>query len=191
MKKSAVFCNLKAFVIVASLLVQSPLAAQPTQPTQASPASDQSTISYPKIVGYFSFILPLVTINQNKTSNDFSNMNNGFSIGFPTGINVLYSEHFGFSYEITPTIETTGGSSRISKILFDPGPMFRFRHGFTFIPRLAFQTDGRYGITPVFNQIVCNTPKINYFVALSLPMRVGNSELPNIGIGFQIGMIFK
>jgi hypothetical protein len=162
-----------------------------TQVTAFTQGPEQGAISYPKTVGYFSFILPLVTINQNATINDFSNMNNGFSIGFPTGINVLYTEKFGFSYEITPTIETGGGSSKISKILFDPGPMIRFKHGFTFIPRLAFQTDGRYGITPVFNQIVKSTAKINYFVALSLPMRVGNSEFPNIGIGFQAGVIFK
>src|ERR1022692_3235167 len=97
---------------------------------------------YPKVVGYLSFILPIGTVNKNAVTNDFSSFRNGFAIGFPVGINVLYSSKFGFSYEITPTVQTGNRSSKTSKIVFDPGPMFRFKHGFTFIPRLAFETGG-------------------------------------------------
>jgi len=78
------------------------------------------TTLYPKTVGYFSFIVPIVTINKDKTTNDFSSFKNGFAIGFPVGVNILYSVTFGFSYEITPTIQTGSGSSKTSKILFDP-----------------------------------------------------------------------
>lgn len=147
--------------------------------------------SYPKTVGYFSFILPIVTINKDKISNDFSSFKNGFAIGFPIGVNILYSDKFGFSYEITPTIQTGNGSSKTSKILFDPGAMFRFKHGFTIISRLAFETTGRYGVTPVFNKIIARTKAINYFVAASLPARFGNSELPSIGGNLQFGFIFN
>jgi hypothetical protein len=146
--------------------------------------------TYPKVVGYLSFILPLVTINKNETSNDFSGGINNFAIGFPIGVNVLYSEHFGFSYEITPTIQASPGTTKTSKILFDPGPMFRFRHGFTIIPRLAFDTQGRYGFTPVFNQIYAHSKTINYFIAVSLPARFGNDELPSLGVNLQLGFIF-
>jgi hypothetical protein len=148
-------------------------------------------VTYPKTVGYFSFILPVVTINKDKTTNDFSSFKNGFAIGFPVGVNILYSSRFGFSYEITPTIQTGAGSSKTSKILFDPGPMFRFDHGFTIITRLAFETSGRYGFTPVFNKIVARTKAVNYFLAASLPCRFGNSELPSIGGGLQFGFIFN
>ena len=147
--------------------------------------------SCPKTVGYFSFILPIVTVNKDKISDDFSSFKNGFAIGFPIGVNILYSEKFGFSYEITPTIQTGNGSSKTSKILFDPGPMFRFKHGFTIISRLAFETTGRYGVTPVFNKIIARTKAINYFLAASLPARFGNSELPSIGGNLQFGFIFN
>ncbi|HLY68965.1 MAG TPA: hypothetical protein VKR53_04505 [Puia sp.] len=147
--------------------------------------------TYPKTVGYLSFILPLVTINKNTTTNDFSGGVNQFAIGFPVGVNVLYREHFGFSYEIIPTIQASPGMTKTSKILFDPGPMFRFSHGFTFVPRLAFETTGRYGFTPVFNEVYARTKVANYFVAMSLPARFGNNELPTIGLNLQLGLIFN
>jgi hypothetical protein len=150
-----------------------------------------TTTTYPKAVGYLSFILPVVTINRTKITNDFSSFKNGFAIGFPVGVNILYSEKFGFSYEITPTIQTGNGSSKTSKILFDPGPMFRFEHGFTIITRLAFETSGRYGFTPVFNKILARTKALNYFVAASMPCRFGNSELPSLGGNLQFGFIFN
>jgi hypothetical protein len=153
--------------------------------------TQQTVPTYPKVVGYLSFILPLVTINEKTTTNDFSGGWGEFAVGFPVGVNVLYSQHFGFSYEIIPTIQAGGGTTKTSKILFDPGPMFRFSHGFTFIPRLAFETTGRYGFTPVFNEIYARTRFANYFVALSLPARFGNDQLPSIGLNLQLGIIFN
>ena len=153
--------------------------------------STTAPVVYPKVVGYLSFILPVVTVNKKAVTNDFSSFTNGFAIGFPVGVNVLYSSKFGFSYEITPTIQTGNHSSKTSKILFDPGPMFRFEHGFTIITRLAFETSGRYGFTPVFNKIVARTKAVNYFLAASLPCRFGNSEVPSIGGSLQFGFIFN
>ena len=69
--------------------------------------------------------------------------------------------------------------------------MFRFKQGWTFIPRLAFETGGRYGVTPVLNKIVARTKALNYFVAVSAPMRAGNSEPTSIGGNLQIGFIFN
>jgi hypothetical protein len=143
--------------------------------------------SYPKVVGYLSFIFPLVTVSTSTTHN----FNGTTSVGFPIGINVLYSDKFGFSYEITPTIKAGGGTSKTSNILFDPGTMFRFQHGFTMITRLAFETQGRYGFTPVFNQIYLRSKDVNYFVALSTPVRFGNSLAASVGLNLQIGFIFN
>jgi hypothetical protein len=144
---------------------------------------------YPKVVGYLSFILPLETLQSGSLTPNFDHHTS--NIGFPVGVNVLYSDHFGFSYEFTPNIEASDGSSKMSKILFDPGTMFRFDHGFTIITRLAFETSGRYGFTPVFNQIYARTKAVNYFVALSVPNRFGNSEAYSIGLNLQIGFIFN
>jgi hypothetical protein len=147
--------------------------------------------TYPKVVGYVSFILPLetLTISTGKFSPNFSDHTS--SIGFPIGVNVLYSDKFGFSYELTPTVKASGGSSKMSNLLFDPGTMFRFSHGFTIISRLAFETSGRYGFTPVFNQVYARTKAVNYFVALSLPNRFGESEAATIGLNLQIGFTFN
>ena len=149
---------------------------------------------YPKVVGYLSFIIPTGTLQNNKVTYNFTN---NTKIGFPVGVNVLYSDKFGFSYEFTPTIKTgtLSHSSSMSDLLFDPGPMFRFKHGFTIIPRLAFETSGRYGVTPVFNEVYLRTKAVNYFVAMSLPVRWGKDngvmETGSIGLNVQFGFIFN
>lgn len=147
--------------------------------------------TYPKVVGYLSFILPLetMTLSTGKFTPNFSNHTT--TIGFPVGVNVLYSDKFGFSYEFTPNIKASGGSSKMNDILFDPGTMFRFEHGFTFISRLAFDTNGRYGFTPVFNQVYARTKDVNYFVAMSLPARFGNNEAASLGLNLQLGFTFN
>lgn len=144
---------------------------------------------YPRTVGYLSFILPLETLQSGNFTPNFAHHSS--SIGFPVGVNVLYSDHFGFSYELTPTVKASGGSSKVSNLLIDPGTMFRFDHGFTIITRLAFETEGRYGFTPVFNQIYARTKALNYFVALSLPNRFGDNQAYSIGLNLQIGFIFN
>jgi hypothetical protein len=181
---------------VISLIILSaqalPMLAQ-EQPAQRQPMQAQPAVTtYPKVVGYMSFIFPIVTLNKNETTPNFKNST---TIGFPVGVNVLYSEHFGFSYEFTPSIVAQGGASKgtskTSNILFDPGPMFRFKHGFTVITRLAFETQGRYGFTPVFNQVYARTKAVNYFVAMSLPTRFGNSLPASIGASIQFGFTFN
>ncbi|MDP9079752.1 MAG: hypothetical protein M3O71_20170 [Bacteroidota bacterium] len=145
--------------------------------------------AYPRVVGYLSFILPLETLSAGKFTPNFAHHTS--SIGFPVGVNVLYSERFGFSYELTPTIKASGGSSRVSNLLIDPGTMFRFDHGFTIVTRLAFETSGRYGFTPVFNQVYARSKAVNYFMALSLPNRFGNSDPYSLGLNLQLGFTFN
>jgi hypothetical protein len=162
---------------------QSGLLLPPTSPTPV----------YPQTKAYLSFIIPWVTVQGNTATPEFKTAT---TIGFPFGILVLYSATFGFSFEITPSImyehqTAKSPASKTSNVLFDPGPMFRFQHGWTFIPRLAFETGGRYGVTPVLNKIVARTKAINYFVAVSTPMRAGNSEPTSIGANLQIGFIFN
>jgi len=184
-------------IIITGLFIPLTLSAQKIQATAADSVKGQGVIipqtavkpTYPRVVGYLSFILPLVTVTQDATTHNFSN--GATSIGFPVGVNILYSDKFGFSYEFTPTIKFSGGTSKTSNILFDPGTMFRFQHGFTFISRLAFETSGRYGFTPVFNQVYARTKDVNYFVALSLPTRFGNSQEASIGLNLQMGFTFN
>ena len=175
-------------IIIAALLTPRNSLAQNMKAGTSDTAKVIAKPTYPKVVGYLSFILPLETFSSGSFTPDF---NGTTKIGFPVGINVLYSDKFGFSYEITPTIKEAKGTNGVSNILFDPGTMFRFEHGFTIITRLAFQTDGKYGFTPLFNQIYLRTQDINYFVSLSLPVRFGGGEASSIGLSLQIGFIFN
>jgi hypothetical protein len=197
MKKHLLLKGNLIALIVAGLFSAQTLLAQQTQSITADSTKAQQIVNpapavkptYPRVVGYLSFILPLVTLQDGSTTTNFSKQTS--SIGFPVGINVLYSDKFGFSYEFTPTVKVSGGTSKNSNLLFDPGTMFRFEHGFTIITRLAFETQGRYGFTPVFNQVYARSKYVNYFVALSLPNRFGNSEAYSIGLNLQIGFIFN
>jgi hypothetical protein len=195
LSRTSVIKSLLFAIILTALFLPSRSLAQssgwPSDSTQIKAYIDakMKKPSYPRAVGYLSFILPLVTVSNSTTFNFNSTTT---AIGFPVGVNVLYSDHFGFSYEFTPTIKTTnGGATKVTDILFDPGTMFRFQHGFTLITRLAFDTNGRYGFTPVFNQVYLRTKDVNYFVALSLPARFGTGEDASVGLNLQIGFIFN
>lgn len=147
-----------------------------------------ATPTYPKAVAYLSFIFPIIKLTRLQTTYDFTTAT---TIGFPVGVNILYSDSFGFSYEITPFIVAQKGISKVSNLVFDPGPMFRFKHGLTLITRIAFETQGRYGFTPVLNKVYLRTKAVNYFIAASLPTRFGNNQLPSIGGSLQFGFIFN
>lgn len=137
--------------------------------------------------------MPLVTINKNTTVTEFEYAT---TVGFPVGINILYSKTFGFSYEITPVVvwqqsDDKPGTSKLANLVFNPGPIFRFDHGFNIIARLAFETQGRYGFTPVFNKVYLKTRDVNYWFSVSLPARFGNSQPASIGVNLQIGFTFN
>ena len=165
-------------------------------PLFAQPGADHSQSAapaYPYVKGYLSFIIPWVTINKNTTTTEFQN---NTTIGFPVGLNIYYSKRFGFSYEITPSVmwnQPAGktGASKTSNLLFDPGPVFRFPHHFNIIPRLAFETQGRYGFTPVFNKVYCETRAVDYWFSVSFPARFGNNAPASVGANLQIGFTFN
>ncbi len=152
-------------------------------------AFSQSSLEnvYPKISGYASIAHPIVAFDKDGSSFNF---NGSYSIGFPFGINLLESDRFGFSFEITPTIKSGQGTDKVSNLLFHPGLMLRRKHGFTVIVRLAFETAGRYGATTVFNKIVARGKYLKYFMAIPIPLRFGNDKPASVGLGLQMGIIF-
>lgn len=154
---------------------------------QEIPAPTATT--YPQTKAYMSFIIPWVTVNKSTTTTEFQTAT---TIGFPIGILVYSSKTFGFSYEFTPSIvaqKSLGkpGTSKTSNLLFDPGPVFRFKHNWNFIARLAYETQGRYGFTPVLNKVYLKTKAVDYWFSVSAPVRFGNSQPASIGANLQIG----
>lgn len=147
-----------------------------------------ATTTYPKPIGYFSVVHPLVTIDKDEKVYNFSN--GAYTVGFPFGVNVLTSNTTGFSFEVVPFIRSAGGTSKTSNVLFHPGFMFRKKHGFTILTRAAFETAGRYGATLVFNKVIAKTKTNNIFIASPIPIRFGNDKPVSIGINFQLGITF-
>jgi hypothetical protein len=179
------------FALIALLFSSGTLSAQTEQPKSLPQELPPPFVR--KTVGYLSFIIPVATYQGSTWTTNFTKST---TIGFPFGVNIYYSEHFGFSLELTPNINwqhPTGkdATSKVTNLIFDPGPIFRFSHHFNIIPRLAFESSGRYGITPVFNKVFLTTPAVNYFISGSIPMRVGNDAPFSIGFNVQIGFIFN
>jgi hypothetical protein len=78
-----------------------------------------------------------------------------------------------------------------SAILFDPGPIFRFRKGLSLITRVAFETAGRYGFCTVLAKAFSPAKKNSLFVAVGMPVRFGNNLPASIGATFFFGIAFK
>jgi hypothetical protein len=147
----------------------------------------QQPVTYPKVTGYFSIVQPLTTFSRGTFNSNFGNV---YVVGFPFGVNILKSESFGISFEVAPAIRTEKNISKVNTVLFHPGAMFRFKHGFTFIGRVAFETNGRFGVTPVFNQVIKKGKDASLFVSVPFPVRFGNDQPASIGTGLQLGVSF-
>lgn len=150
-------------------------------------SAQQQPATYPRVSVYLSVSEPLGSLSKNGFADNFSN---GSTITFPAGVNLLKSDHFGISFEIAPAIRIEKGMSKTSSIVFHPGTMFRFSHGFTFITRAAFESNGRFGFTTVCNQVIARTPLCNYFIAAANPVRFGNGQAASIGLNLQLGAAF-
>jgi hypothetical protein len=149
--------------------------------------TDSTSVNYPQVKGYFSVVHPIVTIDADHTTFNFSD---SYAVGFPTGINIFKNSRFGYSFEITPFIKAENGKDKVSNVLFHPGLLFRYKHGFTFTSRLAFETSGRYGFTAVFSKVIVKGKDVSYFIATPLPVRFGNEKPVSVGAGFQLGATF-
>lgn len=148
-----------------------------TQPTQA----------YPKITGYAGLLHPIVTFSSNGTETNFKKYYAG---GLPVGINIWKSPTIGFSAEFVPTVRAENGTSKMANFTFHPGVLVALGKGWTFAGRAAFETSGRYGLTPVLNKIVIKGKTSSLFTAIPLPLRFGNDKPNSFGIGFQFGIAF-
>jgi hypothetical protein len=142
---------------------------------------------YPRMVLYQGVIHPLVTFSRDAPVVNFKTY---YQVGFPVGVNIWKTAKLGYSLEIVPFIRAEAGVSRVNNVLFHPGVLLGLGKGFTLASRLAFETAGRYGFTPVLNKVVKRSENTSYFVALPIPVRFGNDRPANVTIGFQFGISF-
>jgi hypothetical protein len=153
--------------------------------TKLIQAQDQPV--YPKVAGYFSVVHVLVTASKAETTTNFSP---AYTVGFPTGVNVLKSDKIAFSFEITPFVKVENNSSKMSNLLFHPGIVFKRKNGFAITERLAFESSGRFGVTTVFSKVLRRYKSSNSFIAFPLPIRLGNEKPITFGLGVQMGLSF-
>lgn len=158
-----------------SVLAQTPLPTTPVAP------------AYPRMAGYLGILHPLVSWNETGTETNFDRY---YVVGFPIGLNLWKTKQLGFSVEVVPLIRAENGTSKVANVLFHPGVLINLGHDFTLATRLAFETSGRYGVTPVLNKIVRKGPTNSYFVALPLPVRFGNNHAASFTVGLQFGIVF-
>ncbi|QDK80560.1 hypothetical protein EXU85_18900 [Spirosoma sp. KCTC 42546] len=142
---------------------------------------------YPRMVGYLGVLHPIVTFDGNGSETNF---NQYYVVGFPIGLNLWKTKQLGFSVEVVPLIRAENGTSRVANVLFHPGVLVNLGHDFTLASRLAFETSGRYGFTPVLNKLVKKGPTTSYFVAVPLPVRFGNDRPTSMTVGLQFGIVF-
>jgi hypothetical protein len=150
-------------------------------------SSAQQPVTYPRVTGYFSVINSIGTWNKDGFTSNFGDV---YTIGFPFGMNILKSEKFGISFEVAPSIRSENNISKVNAVLFHPGAMFRFKHGFTFIGRVAFETNGRFGVTPVFNKVIKKGKDASFFLSVPFPVRAGNDLPASVSTGLQAGVAF-
>lgn len=154
---------------------------------QTPPPTPPVVPAYPRMAGYLGVLHPLVTWNEAGTETNFDRY---YVVGFPIGLNLWKTRQLGFSVEVVPLIRAENGASKVSNVLFHPGVLVNLGHDFTLATRLAFETSGRYGFTPVLNKIVRKGPTNSYFVAVPLPVRFGNDHAASFTVGFQFGIVF-
>ncbi|MNH20345.1 hypothetical protein D3C79_801090 [compost metagenome] len=147
----------------------------------------QQTDKSLQVAAYVGIVHPIVSYSDKKFTTNFKD---SYLVGMPTGINVRKEGHLGFSLEMVPYIKVQNGKSRMSNFLFHPGLLFPLRKGFTFIGRAAFETSGRYGLTPVISKVITHGQSGRLFIAVPLPIRFGNEQPMAIAAAFQFGFIF-
>ena len=150
-------------------------------------AFSQTTATPPAITGYASIMHPIILINKDHTTTNFDGY---YQVVFPFGINIWKSKKIGFSIELAPGIRAEGGTSKMNNLLIHPGVLVALGKGFGFAGRLAFETSGRYGVTPVLSKVVKKNKGSAFYIAMPMPVRFGNNQPASFSAGFQIGISF-
>lgn len=149
--------------------------------------AQNKTEIYPKIKIAIGMAHPLVTFTSEKTTFNFKDY---YSVGIPIAINIWKTKKIGFSFEIVPTIKSDDQISKVNNLLFHPGVLVRLKHKFVFVGRLAFETSGRYGLTPIISKSIGIHEDYNYNIAIPLLIRFGNVQPASITPALLFGISF-
>ncbi|WP_207429752.1 hypothetical protein [Pedobacter sp. SYSU D00535] len=153
----------------------------------AAAAFPQTTPTFPRVAGHMGLVHPIVTFDGDGSHTNFDGV---YVVGVPTAINIWKSPKLAFSFEAVPYIRTENNVSKMSNFLFHPGVVTPLGKGFSFIGRAAFETSGRFGLTPIVSKVVKKNAHSNYFVSVPFPVRFGNDKATSLGIAVQVAVGF-
>lgn len=141
-----------------------------------------------KISSYMGIVHPIVTFQKGKKAT--YNFKDFYQVGFPTAIIIRKHIKYAYNLEFVPFIKTENGESKMSNFLFHPGVSFFGKKDFSFTPRLAFESNGRFGFSTVFSKTIIKVKNhpINFIIPVLF--RFGNLQKANVTIATNIGYVF-
>ncbi|MCC5920079.1 MAG: hypothetical protein LAT68_08115 [Cyclobacteriaceae bacterium] len=111
------------------------------------------------------------------------------SFGVPVGINFWINHDLAFSIEFVPEVNVEDGLE-MEKLLFHPGFIWILSNRTSFAARLAFDTSGSVGFTPVLGYNIIQLEQSSVSLGIPFPIRFGNDMPLMIAIGLQLGWGF-
>lgn len=139
-----------------------------------------------RFTGYAGIVHPLISFDKDGSHKNFET---SYTVGMPTGIKLWKGSKVGFSFEVVPFIRSENGTSKMNNFLFHPVILFSPGAGYTLAGRAAFQTSGRFGLTPVLNKVIRKNKNSQYFIALPFPVRFGNDRPSSFGAAFNLELV--
>lgn len=139
-----------------------------------------------KISAYFGLVHPVATVQSSDVKMNFDN---GYVVGFVSGISFQKNPKYGYSLEIVSLIEANSQINKVTNIVIQPGIYFPLKKGWTFTHRFSFETSGRYGVTPSISKVLIKGDHPVSFT-IPIPMRFGNEQEFSVGTAvlFTIGI---
>lgn len=146
-----------------------------------------SQSNFLKITGFVGIVHPIVSVSTFET---VVNFRDNYTVGFAFGTNFWKTNKVAYSMEFIPMVRYENGSSKLYNVVFHPGFVFDVGKDMRFITRAAFETAGRYGLTPLLSKTFYKSKSNSYYITLGLPIRMGNDKPASLGTVMQIGTSF-
>ncbi|MFN6946595.1 MAG: hypothetical protein ACK4ND_16730 [Cytophagaceae bacterium] len=155
--------------------------------THAQKSSLDSLVKNPPRVGaYFGVVTSLYEHSFDENRGSLLPLN---SAGFPVGVNFWLNKKIAFSIEVVPFLQIND-PIRAEGLLIHPGFIYNISSKSSLSGRLAFESNGQIGITPIFAHNIYQLEQSALFLAIPFPIRFGNNMPPNFAAGLVIGWGF-
>ncbi|GCD78742.1 hypothetical protein JCM31826_22240 [Thermaurantimonas aggregans] len=147
----------------------------------------------PKVGAYFSVVTHLKDYDLHKRNVELLPLH---SVGFPVGVNFWIAKNFAFSIEFVPSVrlnehvDQVNNSITTTGLLFHPGFTYTFSDHYGFSARIAFESNGQVGFTPVIGRTFYHLKNSNFSVSIPFPFRFGGNLPTTLSVGLQLGWGF-